>query len=97
MAPYDEATAKPHHGMIPNRVSTAVTAVIPHIVTRTRTTNPIPVRDPRTHVAVVKSILTPHARITSVTIPVDTISIPTALNAMVTILLNVVMYVVGKS
>jgi 4-hydroxyphenylpyruvate dioxygenase-like putative hemolysin len=90
MAPYDEATAKPHHGMIPNLVSTAVTAVIPQIVARTRTTKSVPVRRSRTHAAGVTSFLTTHVCVTIATIAAETTSIPRALKPMETTGLKVV-------
>jgi hypothetical protein len=76
--------------MIPNLVSTAVTAVIPQMVATTRTTKLVPVRSARTNENAATSFLTAHALLTSVTIPVDATISPSMLNPMETIGLNVV-------
>jgi hypothetical protein len=97
MAPYDAATASPHHGMMPNRVSTWVNAVIPHNVARTRTTSPTLVLAALLHTEVVKVILASNTREKSVTIPADATKRPSELKPIKILRLNVVTYVVGKS
>jgi len=67
--PYGAATGTPHHGMIPNRVSTALTHVISHRVPSIGITNPQLDCDDYPLPQAIKFVLKLHGGFARVTIP----------------------------